>query len=312
MAKFQPMLAETCDDIRTLAYPGVVTPKLDGIRALVVDGVLVSRNLKPIRNAHVQRLFGRPELNGLDGELIVGSAHGPGVFDRTSSGVMSADGEPRVKYHVFDAHGVFAGYKARRAEALNAAMRSELFPAQINVLPQCFVSSPEELEAYEAEHVALGYEGVMFRSLAGTAARATYKFGRSTARECLLMKVIRKRTLEALITGTIEQLHNANELTTDARGYAKRAKLSEHLIPNGKLGALECAPLGVDGGKPFEVGTGFTDEQRRDFWQRRETLIGRLITVEYRELTKDGAPRFPVFKGFRSLADMDHKPRGFW
>ena len=50
----KPMLAALCEDVTKLRYPVIASPKLDGIRALVIDGQLVSRTLKPIPNRYVQ------------------------------------------------------------------------------------------------------------------------------------------------------------------------------------------------------------------------------------------------------------------
>jgi DNA ligase-1 len=96
----KPMLAGKAEDVSKVKFPTLVSPKLDGIRALVIDGVVVSRNLKPIPNRYVQKLFSMYE--GYDGELIVGSVNGPNVFRETTSGVMSEDGTPDVKFMVFD------------------------------------------------------------------------------------------------------------------------------------------------------------------------------------------------------------------
>ena len=99
-----------------------------------------------------------------------------------------------------------------------------------------------------------------------------------------------------------------NEKTVDARGYAKRSKVKANLVPTGKLGALVLTQYHDDMKTrllhTFEVGSGFTDEQRIALWQDRKRLKGRLVTVEYREMTKDNVPRFPVFKGFRHASDM--------
>ena len=48
-------------------FPIYVSTKFDGVRALVIDGIVYSRSMKPIRNKHVQKLFGKPEYNGFDG-----------------------------------------------------------------------------------------------------------------------------------------------------------------------------------------------------------------------------------------------------
>ena len=99
----KPMLCATVTDISKLRYPYLASPKLDGIRCLIHNGTAVSRNLKPIRNKYIAScLKGLPPL---DGELIVGDPTAPDCFNRTSSGVMSADGEPDFKYYVFDRIG---------------------------------------------------------------------------------------------------------------------------------------------------------------------------------------------------------------
>jgi DNA ligase-1 len=100
----RPMLAASTksEDLSRLPFPMLASPKIDGVRALVVDGVLVSRTLKPIPNKHVQALFGRAEYEGLDGELTVGPSNDHNVMQATMSGVMSEDGEPNVMWNVFD------------------------------------------------------------------------------------------------------------------------------------------------------------------------------------------------------------------
>ena len=95
----KPMLAVEVN-FDKLRYPIYTQPKLDGIRVIVKDGVVYSRSLKAIANKHVQSLFGH--LHGLDGELIVGNPTAHNVFQKTTSGVMSKDGEPDVTLYVFD------------------------------------------------------------------------------------------------------------------------------------------------------------------------------------------------------------------
>lgn len=53
------------------------------------------------------------------------------------------------------------------------------------------------------------------------------------------------------------------------------------------------------------VGTGFTDEQRIDFWARRDELVGTIIEVAYRETTEDDKFRFPSFR--RERFDKDEE-----
>ena len=55
--KVKPLLS--CEvPLDKVNFPIYVSTKFDGIRALVIDGVVYSRSLKPIRNKHIQKLFG--------------------------------------------------------------------------------------------------------------------------------------------------------------------------------------------------------------------------------------------------------------
>lgn len=54
------------------------------------------------------------------------------------------------------------------------------------------------------------------------------------------------------------------------------------------------------------VGSGFTDEERKNFWEKREDIIGRVIEVKYKEITTDKKTgleslQFPVFCGLREI-----------
>jgi len=58
--------------LEALAFPLLGSPKLDGVRALMFEGVLVSRSLKAIPNVFLQKKALADVAHGLDGELIVG------------------------------------------------------------------------------------------------------------------------------------------------------------------------------------------------------------------------------------------------
>ena len=99
----RPMLAGKAPaDLDQLRFPLIASPKLDGLRCLIKDGTAYSRSMKPLRNKHVQFILGRAELNGLDGEIIVGPPNAPNAMQATTSGVMSFAGEPDFKFYVFD------------------------------------------------------------------------------------------------------------------------------------------------------------------------------------------------------------------
>src|SRR5690606_34176502 len=88
----QVMLAAKAD-LDKIRFPVLASPKIDGVRAVVLGGVVLSRNMKPIPNRHVQSLFGNKVFGDLDGELVVGKPNDPDVFRKTTSGVMSVEGD---------------------------------------------------------------------------------------------------------------------------------------------------------------------------------------------------------------------------
>jgi DNA ligase-1 len=73
----------------------------------------------------------------------------------------------------------------------------------------------------------------------------------------------------------------------------------------GRLGALVCS--GVDDGKNIVVncGSGFSDDNRIEFWNDKSVLIGQVVEVRADAITmnQDGtySLRFPRFKGFRGF-----------
>ena len=97
MPKIQkPMLAGNFDP-KKAKFPYIATPKIDGIRFLMIDGVAVSRTFKPIRNKHIQSLLSQYLPDGVDGELTSGD-----TFQSSTSAVMTIEGEPEFKVWVFD------------------------------------------------------------------------------------------------------------------------------------------------------------------------------------------------------------------
>lgn len=292
LPQLRPMLAAHApEDLEALRLPMLVSAKLDGIRCLIVNGVAVSRTLKPIRNAHIQRLLGKPELNGLDGELIVGSPTAPNCMQVSTSGIMSADGEPDFRFFVFDQWNSSAPFAERR---LDVALRcdNELVIAH----EQSMAHDIDYLEQYEANCLDLGYEGVILR-----APSAPYKFNRSTVREQGMLKLKRFVDAEAMVVGYEERMHNANEAELDERGFTKRSTHQENQIPTGMLGALVVA---LPDGTTFRVGTGFDEAQRRLLWAERQQLVGRVAKFKSFPVGVKDRPRHPVFLGFRDREDL--------
>lgn len=292
---FKPMLSASLDgvDLSTLRYPLLASPKLDGVRCLIWEGVAYSRNAKPIRNHFVQAWA--KDFHNLDGELIVGSPTDPHCLNNTQSGVMSFAGEPDFRFHLFDSpERAYPSF-----EASLGVIYTEAQWARIESVPQSRVTTAGDLLAYEEMRLEEGYEGVMLRDPNGP-----YKHGRSTLREGYLMKLKRFTDGEAVVVGLEEGMVNHNELQRDELGRAKRSKDSSGLVPSGMVGTI-IARDPVWGELRIAPGT-MTHGDRRQIWERytlgaptEVQLIGK--TIHWRSFgygVKD-KPRFPRFYGIR-------------
>lgn len=290
MIRFKPMLAGKAD-LDNIKFPVMASPKLDGVRVIVYDGVVYSRNFKRIPNDYVQALFGRKECHGFDGELIVGDVTSDTVFQATTSGVMTGAGKPDVTLYVFDYTGSIHHFSSRHSELKKCARKLK----HVKVVPHVWIENLEELTAYEEECVAQGYEGIMIRDPQGK-----YKHGRSTTREGGLLKIKRFEDDEAVVIGVEELMTNLNEQELDNLGHKVRSSKKEGLVPAGKLGALIVKHKAFG---EFKIGSGFTEDARIKLWRERDELKGRLAKFKYQPSGVKDKPRFPVFLGFRNKID---------
>lgn len=290
MANFKPLLAETIKDTSLLTYPVLASPKLDGIRCVMLDDKAVSRNLKPIPNKYIRTLL-EANLAGwgnIDGELMVGDS-----FQACTSGIMSQDGTPNFTYNVFDI-AMFGNFNDRYHDLFNIVKaKSKKFP-WLKLVEHVQINSEADLLKYEAECLAKGYEGVMVRALYGK-----YKNGRSTVKEGILLKLKRFADAEAVVIGMEPLYTNNNEATKDALGHTKRSSKQENMEAQDTLGALRVKFNGLE----FNIGTGFDSLTRAAIWSDKK-ILGKIVKFKYQESGMKEAPRFPVFLGFRDERDL--------
>ena len=285
---FKPMLAGKCSDVKRLRFPVVASPKLDGIRATVQGGVVMSRSLKPIPNRHVQALFSQCE--GFDGELIAGDPTAPNVFRATTSAVMTEEGTPDVNFWVFDSF---------REPNVPWWLRLPTLSdhPKVVIVDQIKCHTVDELDAVESRCLSLGYEGVMLRDPNGP-----YKQGRSTEREGILLKLKRFEDSEALVLGMVEKMHNGNEAKTNALGHTERSGHQANLLPMNTMGALLVKDLNT--GIEFSIGSGFDDDERARWWAMKNNGRGRIIKYQHFPSGVKDKPRFPTYLGERNPMDM--------
>lgn len=315
---FKPLLATTCEDLSALRYPVLASPKLDGIRCVKLSGKALSRKLKPIPNDYVRSWVEASLPDGIDGELMLRDHRTP--FNEVSSAIMSKAGEPDFVFQAFDClhcvDGVPSDFSAKLVEfdrrLLTLSGFAQRFRAldevahgvyesrtRLEVVPHILCRTEHDLRELVEDHLTAGYEGTMVRDPNGI-----YKFGRSTVKEGILLKIKPFVDEEAVVIGVVEQMHNTNEAEVDNLGHTKRSSAKAGKVGKGVLGALRCRT--ATDGVEFEIGTGFTDEQRRDLWDDEnfgpggDPVIGRQVKFKSQGPRKPGqAPRFPVFLGWR-------------
>ncbi|MGL4767825.1 MAG: DNA ligase [Formosimonas sp.] len=190
----------------------------------------------------------------LDGELWGGR----GQFEQTASAVRQTvpnDAAWRqIRYMIFELPNG-AGDFAQRAAQIEHIV-AQMNQPHVQAVKQYHLASREQLQKNLDQVVAQGGEGLMLHL-----ASAPYVTGRSD----VLYKLKPLQDAEATVIA--------------------------HLAGQGKyhnmLGALLVR---TDDGREFKIGTGFSDEVRR-----QPPAIGTVVTYRYRGLTRNGLPRFASY-----------------
>jgi DNA ligase-1 len=303
---FGCQLATSCDGRPEMRGEKRLEPKLDGVRTLFVVDIAdtgssvtcYSRNGKTFDNfthievqivdkakelaARLAKHIGANAQNGfvLDGEVVGKSFNDLMKQARRKTDVQADDST----LYVFDVlplsefrEGHCNAQLDKRIRAINECRTAFDEMPNVDLLPHIMVNldtaeGRDQLHRYANDQVNAGFEGIMIKDLG-----APYECKRNTS--WLKYKPVHDYDLKvvALEEGTGKNL--------------------------GRLGALVCE--GADDGKfiRVNVGSGFTDAQRTDYWLNKKDVIGQTAVVMADAITKnaDGeySLRFPRFKTFR-------------
>jgi len=265
-------------------YPVGFEPKLDGFRLVAMkrsgEVKLFTRNGSPVLNLPLLAKVleeARYDDFVLDGEIFGTD------FDLTSSVMLSDKNlkdETQLSYYVFDAIPVAdwisqkcgLTFKERRSKLAEILMNIEHNRVQA-VLGKDVESDAEMIEMYE-NFLSEGWEGGMVKDLDGL-----YNHKRSDS----IMKLKPFSTHDGVITGWYEG-HSGSKWEGLFGGFYV-------LLTNGVT---------------TKVGGGFKEAQRHEFFSNGPSSYkGKIAEVEGQLLTSDGKIRFPRFKRFRSVNDVD-------
>jgi DNA ligase-1 len=283
-----------------IQLPMFATPKIDGIRALKINGKLVSRSLKPIKNKKLAKELERLLPDGSDGEVFIKN----GTFQDVTSFVMSADKNwiPKVQYFWFDyvKSDSQKGYMDRIKDMKNHIQKNNMQSKYITIIPLYpkEIKSEKDIGIYETKTLKEGFEGIMLRKKDGP-----YKMGRSTLKEQILLKVKRFSDDEATVIGFEELMKNNNGETVNELNVKVRNNRKEGMEPQNSLGAFIVKSKKFPG-KTFKIGTGLDEIARRKIWKNKKNILGKLVKYKYFQHGSKDRPRHPVFLGFRDKDDM--------
>jgi DNA ligase 1 len=276
----------------------LLEPKLDGVRVITVinaqnkTATMYSRNGKLLENfEHITKAieaniadFERSMV--LDGEMVSSSfqalmkqVHRKTDVQSEDARLMLFDILPLTEFRA----GVSVMGQRRRSNLLRAMKPVFDKIGSIDVIPQKEVDLDTyvgelEFKQYNKEAIDAGFEGIMIKDV-----DAKYECKRSTS--WLKMKPFIEVSLSVI---AVEE------------GTGKNL---------GRLGAFICE--GEDDGKTISVnvGSGFTDDQRTEYWSNKDSMVGQIVEIRADAATRSQDsedvyslrfPRFLRFRGFKA------------
>jgi len=288
--KFTPMLAYDIGSLKAEQAEKLLNAhdwyweiKIDGLRVLTVftNGTFecYSRNSKRLYNVEKFLLNGLNDnliekLQGyvLDGEFYSSnwSKSMTSIFTKNKPVKFSPD----MKYYLFDIIKVDA-FKSgeynvpyiKRKQALKQ-LCSYLKPPFTYVENQKLHPTLANAFRIAQQQVNKGWEGIVIK-----AGDSPYQCKRSK----YWLKVKLFKTIDVLCTGIIPSTKNKGEISAILFKYRNK----------------EC-----------RCGSGFTQEQRRKFYDNPDLIVGKIVELKYQEESVDGCLRFPVFIRVRYDKDV--------
>jgi len=273
-----PMLAhKLAEKEKYVVLPGYVQPKFDGTRSIGIRGLapgtpcLFSRQRKAYPHLeHIQAVLQKLPLGSpLDGELYTTKHKFQKIVGLVKQKTIKKEDQDKhndIQLHVYDIVDPEKTFEERYA-ILQKLFKdyASVIGSVLQLCPTHRVTKREELKPKHDEYVAMGFEGLMFRN-----AKGLYDVGQRSA-DLLKMK---------------DFFDDEFEVVDFYEGEGREAGcvMWRCKTKDGKV--FGCRPEG-------------THEERAELLKEAKDYVGKMLTIRYQELTKDGLPRFPVGVAFR-------------
>lgn len=262
-----------------------LTQKLNGARATLYEGQLLARSGMPYKGLeHITDALSWLRVAGFvaDGELTLkdkGSLSDNEAF-RVATGVLNSDSVNKtvICYTIFDMIPIKdfdsptpqTTYRYRREILNQFAQRIGDTDGAVKVLPVLYHGTDQsKIDELLEQMVREDKEGLMINT------DVPYRRTRHKG----ILKVKRFYTMDLPIIRCEE---GTGRLSGTLGAFVLKYKENE-----------------------VKVGSGFTDEQREQFWNNRDDMEGLLCEVKYKEISQDKGTgleslQFPVFVGIRT------------
>lgn len=295
--------------------PMLVSYKMDGMRCVAIDGVLYSRNAKPLRpeiQDHFAEFlkFAKDLGTVFDGELYEhGNENFGSLMSKISKGgtIVPKD----LKFNVFDSVSsqnwaekscVDWEFSARYQYYTGILTNVHKFDTVIPVL-HSIVKSPQELEKAFRLSMKRNYEGIMARSFKGL-----YKHGRCTLNDGNIYKFKEWSTADAIVVSFVQASRMTDEVRygqreTNELGYLER---SHKAVTRELVEEIGSITLRLVSGDYAGVEIGSTMAKGIDIgltWENRQLFVGKHVEVKIMEYGSKDRPRFA--KIVRLRPDLD-------
>ncbi len=310
----KPQLAEDAI-LDKVQFPCIVQTKVDGVRALNLNGTLTGRSLDPFPGFGITEFFSKPEFIGLDGEMILGNDPAAGRLCSLTTGAM---GRFKDVTEMADLHWYVFDFVTERTLGLSYESRYDwlrekvqrLNHPRIHLMPSAKTESRFFLDLAISIYSQAGYEGTIIRSPS-----ALYKEGRATQKGQQLWRVKPWSDFEMLVTGITEGNRNENEAKKNTLGRTERSSAQAGMVGNGQVGSIQgtlIADLVVNGGSltipkgtPVTAGSGaMTELEAEYYFQHPEEILAHICKVKTMTHGVKDLPRFPTYVSHRLPQDM--------